>query len=323
MYTLILMSSRGNSVRQHAIGPGRVLLLSLIVSIVFLAAISGIGYGLFQKLKSTNAEQRLQASLKEMEQLTQAKLKVESELAIINEEMKDIRHMTKTIQEALGIFGQGGGDSSPPLGPEGTEDQTAAQQENAEATTDAAAHEGEMQKPLTPHILKEEVLLLYNYANTYQKQIDGYPSILPVKLQQENGEKYVYWYSSPYGWRIHPLTKKREFHQGLDIKTRAGVPVIAAAEGTVSKIESSGYFGKTVEIIHEGLKFKTLYAHLQDYAEALEVEQKVTRGQIIGYVGNTGRSTGAHLHYAIYDMEKEGWVNPIKHIFDQQPIFSP
>lgn len=322
MYTIIVMSSRGDSVRQHGISRGRVLLLSLVVFIVCFAAISGIGYGLFQKRQSINTEKKLQANQEEIQQLTQAKLQVESELAIINEEMKDIRHMTKTIQEALGILGQGGGDSML-WESEGTEEQTADQQENAEVTTDATIHEDEIQKSLTPRILKEEILPLYNYASTYQKQIDGYPSILPVQLQQENGEKFDFWYSSPFGWRTHPLTQKREFHQGLDIKTRAGVPVIAAADGTVSKIERSGYFGKTIEITHEGLKFNTLYAHLKDYADGLEVEHKVVRGQIIGYVGNTGRSTGAHLHYAVYDMEKEEWMNPIKHILDQQPTFSP
>ena len=178
-------------------------------------------------------------------------------------------------------------------------------------------------KLLTPSTLKHEILSLYDYISEHQKQLDGYPSILPVKLQQENGEKYSYWYSSGFGWRIHPLTKKREFHQGLDIKTLSGVPVIAAANGIIVKAETNGYFGKTVEIEHEGDHFKTLYAHLKDYAEGLEVEQKVTRGQIIGYVGNTGRSTGAHLHYAVYEIEKERWVNPIKYILDQQPTLSP
>ena len=321
MYTIILMSSRGNSVHQHTIGRGRVFFLCLVVFIVCLAAIGGIGYGLFQQRQSINAEEKLQANQEEIQQLRQAKLQIESELAIINEEMKDIRHMAKTIQEALGIFGQGGGN--PPWGSEGTEEQTADPQENAEATTDAATHEDEMQKSLTPRILKAEILPLYNYTSTYEKQIDGYPSILPVKLQQENGEKFDFWYSSPFGWRTHPLTKKREFHQGLDIKTRAGVPVVAAADGTVVTIETRGYFGKTIEITHEGDQFKTLYAHLQGYAENLKVGDKVMRGTIIGYVGNTGRSTGSHLHYGVYDTKKEEWVNPINYILDQQPTFSP
>ncbi len=322
MYTIILMSSRGNSVRQHTISHGRVLLLSFVVFIVCLAAIGGMGYGLFQKRQSVNTEKKLQANQEEIQQLIQAKLQVESELAIVNEEMKDIRHMTKTIQEALGILGQGGGDSTP-WEFEGTEEQTAAQQENAEATTDATTHEDEMQKPLTPRFLKEEILPLYNYASTSQKRIDGYPSILPVLLEQENGEKFGFWYSSPFGWRTHPLTKKREFHQGLDIKTRDGVPVVAAANGKVTTIERKGYLGKTIEITHEGDQFKTLYAHLKGYADGLKVGHEVVRGEIIGYVGNTGRSTGSHLHYAVYDAKREKWMNPINYILDQQPTFSP
>lgn len=322
MYTIILLSSRGNSVRQHAISHGRVLLFSLVVFIVCLAAISGIGYGLFQKRQSINTEKKLQAHQEEIQQLIQAKLQVESEFTIINEEMKDIRHMTKTIQEALGILGQGGGDITF-WESEGTEGQTDAQQENAEATTDAEVHVNEIRKPLTPRVLKEEILPLYNYASTHQKQINGYPSILPVKLQQENGEKYGFWYSSHFGRRIHPLTKRREFHQGLDIKTRDGTPIIAAANGTVTKIERNGYFGKTIEITHEGDQFKTLYAHLKGYADGLKVGHQVVRGKIIGYVGNTGRSTGSHLHYGVYDIKKEKWMNPINYILDQQPTFSP
>lgn len=323
MYTVVFISSRGNSVRQYVINLGHILLLVSTISVLLLAGISGVGYGLFQKFHETGAEKRLQVSLEENDKLMEEKLQVESELAGINEEMKDIRQMAEKIQQALGILGQGGGDNGVSLAPEGSEASAGTQQENASATDDAPDDTHEKQEVLTPSILKHEILPLYDYISEHQKQLDGYPSILPVKLQQENGEKYGYWYSSGFGWRTHPLTKKREFHQGLDIKTRSGVPVIAAADGRVVKIERSGYLGKIIEIDHEGEQFKTLYAHLKDYAAGLEVEQKVTRSQIIGYVGNTGRSTGAHLHYGIYDIIEEKWVNPIRYILDQQPTFSP
>lgn len=319
MYTVIMMSSRGNSVRQHVIGKGHILLFSVLL----LAGISGIGYGLFQKFHEAGAEKRLQASLEENDKLTDEKLQVELELAGVNEEMKDIREMAEKIQQALGILGQGGADSSVSGVSNGTEGLAETQQENISATDDASDDTHEKQEVLTPSILKHEILPLYDYVSEHQRQLDGYPSILPVKLQQENGEKYGYWYSSGYGWRVHPFTKKREFHQGLDIKTRSGVPVIAAADGTVGKIKRGTYLGKTIEITHEGNRFKTSYAHLKEYAEGLKVGQKVMRDQIIGYVGNTGRSTGAHLHYAVYDIEKKRWVNPIQYIFDQQPTFSP
>ena len=324
MYTLIFMSSRRNSVRQHRIRRGHVLFFFCTILFLFLGAIGGLNYGLSQKQQRTSSEEKLQSGAeKKIEQLTQAKLQVELELTEVNEEMKSIRRMVEQIQQTLGIFGQGGGESSASWVPEGTEGSADTQQETVSAIDDTSDHTPEKQEALTPSMLKHEILPLYDYASEHQSQIDGYPSILPVKLQQENGEKYGYWYSSGFGSRTHPLTKKREFHQGLDIKTRSGVPVIAAADGRVVKIERNGYLGKIIEIDHEGDRFKTLYAHLKDYADGLRVGQKVTRGQIIGYVGNTGRSTGAHLHYGVYDMENKRWVNPIKYILDQQPTFSP
>ena len=323
MYTLIFMSSRGDSVHQHTISQGHVLLFSIFIFALFLAGIGGLGYGFFQKQQSAVSEKSLQTSMGKIEGLVREKLQVESELVAINEEMRGIRHMAKQIQETLGILGQGGGDSNIVWIPGEAEGQTDEQQEDTATISDTTIYAHETEKPLTPSILKQEVQFLYEYINAHQKRLDGYPSILPVKLQQTNGEKYAFWYSSHFGRRLHPLTKKREFHQGLDIKTRAGVPVIAAADGTVVQIGKSGYLGKTVEITHEASRFKTLYAHLKGYADGIKVGQKVVRGQIIGYVGNTGRSTGAHLHYGIYDMAKEKWVNPIAYIFDQQPTFSP
>ena len=318
MYTLIIMSSDKNSIRQHVIGRGLLLLLSCVILGLFCVAIGGFSYGLFQKRQSTSTENELQTRMeKEIQQLTQEKRQVESELAAINEEMIDIRQIAEKIRETLGILGQGGefNITSPP-------GESEPQQTDISAFTDAVPDTHEHQK-LTPSILKEELQALYNYINAYQKQLSGYPLALPVKLQQENGEQHAFWYSSHFGWRNHPLTKNREFHQGLDIKTRAGVPVIAAADGTVVQVGKKGYLGNTIEIIHEASGYKTLYAHLQGYAEELKVNQEVVRGQIIGYVGNTGRSTGAHLHYGIYDMEKERWRNPILFIFNQEPTLSP
>ncbi|MYA98359.1 peptidoglycan DD-metalloendopeptidase family protein [Candidatus Poribacteria bacterium] len=318
MYTLIIMSSQKNSVRQHVIGRGLLLLLSCVILGLFCAAIGGFIYGLFQKRQRVSTENELQTRMtKEIQQLTQAKHQVESELAAVNKEMNEIRQMAEKIREALGILGQGG-----ELNTTSSAGESEPQQTDISAFTDAAPDTHEPQK-LTPSILKEELQALYNYINAYQKQLFGYPLILPVKFQQENGEQHAFWYSSHFGWRNHPLTKNREFHQGLDIKTRAGVPVIAAADGTVVQVGEKGYLGNTIEIIHEASGYKTLYAHLQGYAEGLKVNQEVVRGQIIGYVGNTGRSTGAHLHYGIYDIEKERWRNPTLFIFNQEPTLSP
>lgn len=324
MYTLILMSTQKNSVRQYTIRRGHILLLSCVLALLCAAGIGGINYGLFQKNQRISAEDELQASTKQkIEEITQAKLTVESELADLNADMEDIHEMVEHIRQALGVLGQGGGYENLDVGSTGTDGLDDTQQENVSVLADISDDTHEKQHALTSSLLKQKVQRLYNYVTEHQKQLEEYPSILPVKLQQENGEKHGYWYSSHFGWRMHPLTNKREFHQGLDIKTQSGVPVIAAAAGTVVAVKRNGYLGKTIEITHETLAVKTLYAHLQDYAEALKVGQKVSRGQLIGYVGNTGRSTGPHLHYGIYDMPKEQWVNPIRYILDQQPTLSP
>lgn len=318
MYTLIIMSSHKNSVRQHVIGRGLLLLLSCVILGLFFAVLGGFSYGLFQKRQRVSTENELRTRMdKEIQQLTQEKRQVESELAAVNKEMDDIRQMVEKIQEALGILGQGGESNITASAGE-----LEPQQTDISAFTDTAADTHEQQK-LTPSILKEELQALYNYITAYQKQLFGYPLILPVKLQQENGERHAFWYSSHFGWRDHPITQNREFHQGLDIKTRSGVPVIAAADGTIVQVGENGYLGNTIEIIHETSGYKTLYAHLEGYAEGLKVNQEVVRGQIIGYVGNTGRSTGAHLHYGIYDTEKEKWINPSLFIFHQEPTLSP
>jgi len=312
------MSSQKNSVRQHVIGRGLLLLVSCVILGLFFAVIAGFTYGLSQKRQRVSTESELQARMdKEVQQLTQAKQQAESELAVVNKEMNDIRQMAEKIREALGILGQGG-----EMNTTASAGEFEPQETDMSAFTDTAPDTHEQQE-LTPSILKEELQALYNYINAYQKQLFGYPLILPVKLQQENGEQHTFWYSSHFGWRNHPLTKNREFHQGLDIKTRAGVPVITAADGKVVYVGEKGYLGNTVEIVHETSGYKTLYAHLQGYAEGLEVNQEVVRGQIIGYVGNTGRSTGAHLHYGIYDMEEERWRNPTLFIFNQEPTLSP
>ena len=322
MYTLIFMSSRGDSVRQQTISKGQVLFFCIAIPVLFLIGIGGFGYGFFQQQQKAAAEKSLQASTEKFEELLRAKLKIESEFDAIDEEMQSIRQMTKQIQQTLGIFGQGGG-SKITWTPGEAEGHIDDEQVDLSAIPDPVINVHEAQEPLTPKVLKQEVEPLYAYVSAYQKRLDGYPSILPVKLQQANGEKYVFWYSSGFGQRIHPLTKRSEFHQGLDIKTRAGVPVIAAADGTVAQIGKKGYWGNTIEIIHEASAYKTLYAHLKRYAEGLEVNQEVVRGQIIGYVGNTGRSTGTHLHYGVYDIGKEKWVDPAMFIFDQEPTFSP
>jgi len=104
--------------------------------------------------------------------------------------------------------------------------------------------------------------------------------------------------SSPFGQRKHPISKKFHFHNGIDYASPWGTPIVAAGEATVTFVGRKGSYGKVVTLQHHE-RVSTLYAHLSSYAKGLSVGDKVSQGQIIAYVGQSGRSTGPHLHYEI------------------------
>lgn len=102
--------------------------------------------------------------------------------------------------------------------------------------------------------------------------------------------------SSSFGWRVDPFTGKMAFHEGLDFMAESGTPIYAAADGIVSAAEQTPDYGRIVRIDH-GSGLETRYAHTS--AILVKTGDRVTKGQIIARVGNTGRSTGAHLHFEV------------------------
>lgn len=102
--------------------------------------------------------------------------------------------------------------------------------------------------------------------------------------------------SSPFGNREDPITGERAFHSGVDMQARRGEKIKATADGIVIEARYDGDYGNRVEVRH-GNGFTTVYAHLQSFK--VKVGDRVKRGQVIGLVGSTGRSTGAHLHYEL------------------------
>lgn len=102
--------------------------------------------------------------------------------------------------------------------------------------------------------------------------------------------------SSSYGWREDPFTGHRAFHEGLDFTANTGTPIFAAADGVVSVAGPNSGYGKMVQVEH-GSGLQTRYAHASKIL--VKVGQRVAKGEVIAEVGNTGRSTGPHLHYEI------------------------
>lgn len=130
-----------------------------------------------------------------------------------------------------------------------------------------------------------------------KKIFEGIPSINPIV-----GKPYV---TSDYGWRYHPVTKKREFHFGVDLRELISTPIRATASGKVTIAKYSKSAGNYVKIVHE-YGFITRYMHLQKII--VNPGQYVKKGQIIGLLGNTGISTGPHLHYEVIINKQQ--VNP-------------
>ena len=138
-------------------------------------------------------------------------------------------------------------------------------------------------------------------AKQKEKLLAAIPAIQPVKNED------LKQMASGYGYRSDPFTKIRKFHYGMDFTARTGTPIYATGDGVVYKADASlsGY-GNHIEVNH-GFGYKTLYAHLSKYN--CRPGQRVKRGDIIGYVGSTGRSQAPHLHYEVFKNGER--VNPL------------
>ncbi len=119
------------------------------------------------------------------------------------------------------------------------------------------------------------------------------------------------WMTSRFGTRVSPFTGKRQFHAGIDIAGAAGTDVVATADGKVTFAGKKGPMGWAV-IIDHGYGIRTHYGHNQELK--VKKGEKVVRGQVIALLGNSGRSTGPHLHYTVELNGKA--VNPLDYIFD-------
>ena len=132
------------------------------------------------------------------------------------------------------------------------------------------------------------------------------PAIQPISNKQ------LIALASGFGWRIHPVYKVKKMHTGIDFAANIGTPIYATADGKIAVVDVkfSGY-GKVVEIDH-GFGYRTRYAHMHDFA--VRTGQNIKRGDLIGYVGNTGLSTAPHLHYEVLINGTQ--VDPVHYFFN-------
>ena len=140
----------------------------------------------------------------------------------------------------------------------------------------------------------------YDYFNKDGKNIKKFLLKTPI-----DGAKL----SSSFGMRKHPILGYNKLHKGVDFAAPKGTPVLAGGNGVIDYVGNNGGYGKYIRIRHNN-EYKTAYAHLSSFKKGISKGKRINQGEIIGYVGNTGNSTGDHLHYEIIFRNKQ--INPMK-----------
>ena len=156
--------------------------------------------------------------------------------------------------------------------------------------------------------LEEQSRVLEAFYAQNAVMLASTPSIWPVRG----------YFSSTYGYRKDPFTGQRAMHYGVDISTPTGRPVVATADGIVLYAARRGTYGNVVVIDHK-FDLMTRYAHLSKFA--VKAGTRVKRGDVIGYVGSTGRSRAPHLHYEVWVDDRA--VHPLDYILEYYEQFDP
>ena len=141
-------------------------------------------------------------------------------------------------------------------------------------------------------------------AKEKEKMLASIPAIQPLKNED------LKRMASGFGMRLHPILKSWRMHNGMDFTAPTGTPIYASGNGKVIRAARSASYGNVVYIEH-GYGYKTIYAHMSKIIA--KRGQRVNRGDLIGYVGNTGRSAAPHLHYEVHKNNRP--VNPIYYYY--------
>lgn len=147
---------------------------------------------------------------------------------------------------------------------------------------------------------------VFALAKSKAKMLACIPAIIPMK------ESEIRQISSYFGYRTDPIYKVPKYHSGIDFASAVGTEIFATGDGVVESVEQNYWGYGNIITLNHGYGYKTRYAHLSQFA--VREGQKVKRGQVIGYVGSTGKSTGPHLHYEV--MKNGELTDPMQYFFN-------
>jgi murein DD-endopeptidase MepM/ murein hydrolase activator NlpD len=278
--SVLLIPHQKGRIREIKISPRTLVLLlvgaTLVLSSCLFFSLSGVG-GVVDKLKLSRLEKKnelLQAKLDEMNSTISS---LQGQMAELIEKEQQVRMVfgLPEVDPQIRELGVGG-----PM-PENQDytDQDFEELYLAETQLDKLLRQAKFEKDNFEEI--------YSSLSDRKKTLDHTPSIRP-------SSGYL---SCGFGMRVDPFTGRRVLHRGVDLAADIGTPVHVTADGVVSKVKRDVGLGKLIEVNH-GYGYKTVYAHLSRIS--VKRGQHLSRGELIGAVGNTGYSTGPHLHYEVH-----------------------
>ena len=306
-YSFLVFNHIGSPIKRLSVSNKFLTISGFILAAIFIAmVVLGVDYYSARKSvgKSTALEKKIfqqkdviNHQREQIQTFAEKINELKSRLAELNDFEKKIRiiaNLENSESESEGVFGIGGSmpeDLDPTI--EMKERQSALLQE---------MHEQVQDLDLASVSQHERFETLYGHLEEQRNILACTPTIRPV----DGG--YV---SSSFGYRTSPFTDRKEFHKGIDISIKQGSPIIAPADGIVTFAGKKGLLGNTI-IIDHGYGFVTRFGHAQKLLK--KRGDAVKRGDVIAYVGNTGRSTGPHVHYEVQINGVQ--VNPKRYILN-------
>lgn len=303
-FSFFILSYTGSSVKQLTVSRRLLGIFSACLAILLMSSAFLI-YDYFY-LKTTFNPQALNDKIakqsdeivtqrKQIQRFAEEINSLKSSLVVLNNFEQKIRIIAniKKPSDHKSLFGVGGSI------PEDIDSQLPMVEEHSSLMREM--HDQTRQLTLASINQEKAFESIYKDLESQRNLLSSTPSIRPSKG----------WISSGFGRRKSPFTGRREFHKGLDIANRKGTPIIATADGIVTFAGKKGFLGKTIKVDH-GHGIVTRYGHLQKIIK--QRGEAVKRGEVIALMGNTGRSTGPHLHYEVFLNGIP--VNPNKYILN-------
>jgi len=307
--SFVVISNSGAPAKQICASKASICLVSVFI-IACLISFGYVVYDYFQLKQTmvsmqsravhlTNELGEIQNQRKQIQEFANEINSLKSHLVTLNNFEKKIRiiaNIEKT-DDSNNIFGVGGSI------PEDLDARLPLMEKHNSLMRDMHEQIDELNRASVQQ--KDEFESLLKSLEDQQNLLASTPAIRPIS----RGEKS--WVTSSFGFRVSPFTGQREFHQGFDISSREGTPILATADGVVTFVGKKGFLGRTV-IVDHGHGMVTRYGHCQKFLK--KRGEKVKRWEPIALVGNTGRSTGPHVHY---EVRLNGVpVNPYKYILN-------